>query len=151
MVNVMKRYIVSLLIILFISLIINKKENILLVFDETSEYAMYILEFPNQNISTNNIDLFNNIKIIWIKPYINNLYKSKLNYKVYYFEDVSLKENVNKFKNQYINLLYIKGYKQDALNLKISGIKIEKMKVYCEEKDIENINIDNMQIKRVES
>ena len=57
MVNVMKRYIVSLLIILFISLIINKKQDIMLLFNETSEYAMYILEFPNYNVSTNNINL----------------------------------------------------------------------------------------------
>jgi len=151
MVNVMKKYIISLLIIFLFSLTIDKKEQTMLVFNETWEHAIYILEFPNQNVSTNNIKLFDNVKIIWIKPYINNIYKNKLNYKVYYFEDISQEENINKFKNQFIDLLYINGYRTDAMNYKVSGIKIEKMKVYCNEDDIRNINIENIKYKMVES
>jgi len=151
MVNVMKKYIISLLIIFLLSLFINNEETKLVFNDIEEEYSMYILQFPNLNMSTNNINLFKNIKIIWIKPYINNIYINKLNYKVYYFEDISLDENIAKFKNQFIDLLYINGYRNDAMNFKISGIKIEKMKVYCKEEDIKSINVENIKYKRVES
>ena len=123
-----------------------KKENVTMVFnDGNNEYSMYILEFPNLNISTNNIQkIFENIKIIWIEPYVNLLYKDKLNYKKYYFEEISLKENINKFIKYYKNLLNNNNYNIDAINIDITGLKIIKMQVYCKEQDIINLNIDGL-------
>lgn len=141
-------------IIVLTILILNSynKNNIEPVFNEDNhEYSMYILEFPNQNISTNNIDnIFVNMKIIWLKPSINLLYKDKLNYKIYYFEDVSIKENINRFKANFITKLENNNYKSDAINYKILGIKISKMQVYSNEEDIMNLNIEGLKYKKIE-
>lgn len=147
----MKKYIVCLLVLLLI-LIINKKNDAVMVFNEkNNEYSMYILEFSNQNISTNNLEsVFKNIKIIWLEPVINIAYKDKLNYKYYYFEDISLKQNINKFKNNFIKKLNDNNYKLDAINYEILGIKISKMKVYCNEEDILNLKINGIKYKKSE-
>lgn len=148
----MKKYFVILLVILVLSLIFNTKEEVQFVFNEQdNEYSMYILEFPNQNVSTNNIEnIFEDIKIIWLEPFINVLYKDKLDYKIYYFEDISLKQNIVKFKNNVINKLQNSNYKQDAINYQILGIKINRMKVYCTEDDILNLKIDGIKFKKSE-
>lgn len=144
----MKKYIIVLILFLIILNFNNNEQMVVQM--ENSEYAMYILEFPNLNISTNNINKFENIKIIWIKPYINKIYKDKIKYNVYYFEDISLNSNINKFTNKFIDLLQKNGYINDALNYKISGIRINKMKVYCNETTLINLNIEGMKYKKEE-
>jgi len=144
----MKKYIVSLLLIFILNIVINKEETILVFSEKENEYSMYVLEFPNYNISTNNIEKkFKDIKIIWIEPYINGLYK--LNYK-YYFEDISIKQNFNKFKTNLIKKLNSSNYKNLIINYEITGIKVNKMQVYCKESDILNLNIDGIKYQKNE-
>jgi len=144
----MKKYIVSLLLIFILNIVINKEETILVFSEKENEYSMYVLEFPNYNISTNNIEKkFKDIKIIWIEPYINDLYK--LNYK-YYFEDISIKQNFNKFKTNLIKKLNSSNYKNLIINYEITGIKVNKMQVYCKESDILNLNIDGIKYQKNE-
>ena len=148
----MKKYIIGLLTIIGLSFFINKNDEAVPVFNEQStEYAMYILIFPNQNVSTNNLEnIFKDIQIIWLEPSINVLYKERLNYKQYYFEDIFLKENINRFKNNFLTKLQDNNYKLDAINLQISGIKINRMKVYSNEENIKNLKIDGMKYEKIE-
>lgn len=147
----MKKYIIILFSIFIFSLVIINDNELTLVFnEEDNEYSMYILELENSNISTNNIEnIFKDIKIIWIEPYINTLYKDKLDYR-YYFEDISLKQNLNKFKNNLIKKINNLNYKNLAINYEITGIKVNKMKVYCKENDILNLNMNNINYKKDE-
>lgn len=152
----MNKYIISFLVMLMViisSFILNlKQEDNIMVFNEyDNDYGMYILQFPNYNISTNNLEnKFRNIKIIWLEPYINILYKDKLDYKKYYFEDISLKENINRFKNYFLTKLKDNNFNIEAINYQISGIKISKMKIYASEEDINKLNIEGIKFKKVE-
>ena len=144
----MKKYIISLLLVFILSIIINKEDSLIVFNEENNEYGMYILEFSNYNISTNNIENnFKDIKIIWVEPYLNNLYKIK--YK-YYFEDISIEQNINKFKTNVIKKLNELNYKNVAINYEITGIKLNRLKVYCQEDDIINLKIDGLKYKKVE-
>lgn len=134
----MKKIILAFTICFFVFLSFNFKEKTSLTFSTiNNDYAFYILEFHSQNISTNNFnDYFMDIDVIWIEPYINPLYnhiKTKYQFK-----------NINSFKNEFISLLARNGLHSEALNLKIEGIKIKKIKVYSSESDIQNLKIENM-------
>jgi len=149
----MKKYIIGFLVIfLGFVLNLNLKENNIMVFNEyNNEYGMYVLEFPNYNISTNNLEnKFRDIKIIWLEPYVNILYKEKLGYKRYYFEEISLSENINRFKSYYITKLNNYNYNLDAINYQISGIKIIRMKIYSNEDNIKKLNIEGIRFQKVE-
>lgn len=131
MVSFMKKIILFVFFLLFIN------NPSMPVFNEIKlESNTYILEFPNQNISTNNFDLyFNDINVIWIEPYINDLYKIK---KRYQFKDIQT------FKNDVINELIKSNYKNESINLNISGIIIKKIKVNCDLDKIKKLNIENI-------
>ena len=148
----MKKYIIGLLSIIVLNLCINKNNDILPVFNEQSnEYGMYILTFPNKNISTNNMEnIFKDIQIVWLEPVVNVLYKERLNYKQYHFENISLKENINRFQKQFLTQLQNNNYKLDAINLQISGVKINRMKIYSNEESIKNLNIEGLKYEKIE-
>ena len=135
MVSFMKKIILFVFFLLFIN------NPSMPVFNEIKlESNTYILEFPNQNISTNNFDLyFNDINVIWIEPYINDLYKIK---KRYQFKDIQT------FKNDVINELIKSNYKNESINLNISGIIIKKIKVNCDLDKIKKLNIENIIINQ---
>ena len=141
----MKKIILTFTICFFIFLNINLEKEIIPTFNAVNnDYSFYILEFKGQNISTNNFDdYFKNIDVIWIEPYINALYKKvKTRYQF---------KNIYDFKQEFVNLLIKKGYRSNALNLKISGIKIKKMKVYSSESTIRNLKIENMTFDIIDS
>ena len=135
MVSFMKKFILFVFFLLFIN------NPPMPVFNEIKlESNTYILEFPNQNISTNNFDLyFNDINVVWIEPYINDLYKIK---KRYQFKDIQT------FKNDVINELIKSNYKNESINLNISGIIIKKIKVNCDLDKIKKLNIENIIINQ---
>ena len=139
MVKFMKKI---LILAICIFLLLNFKEDkIITAFNENEEYSFYILEFLNKNISTNNFDkYFSNLNVIWIEPYINELYADRIKkrYKL---------DNLNKFKSKYLEILIDNGYRNEAINLKLEGIKIKKIKLYASNKIVENLKIENMIIK----
>ncbi len=139
MVKFMKKI---LILAICIFLLLNFKEDkIITAFNENEEYSFYILEFLNKNISTNNFDkYFSNLNVIWIEPYINELYADRIK-KRYQFD------NLNKFKSKYLEILIDNGYRNEAINLKLEGIKIKKIKLYASNKIVENLKIENMIIK----
>ena len=139
MVKFMKKI---LILAICIFLLLNFKEDkIITAFNENEEYSFYILEFLNKNISTNNFDkYFSNLNVLWIEPYINELYADRIK-KRYQFD------NLNKFKSKYLEILIDNGYRNEAINLKLEGIKIKKIKLYASNKIVENLKIENMIIK----
>lgn len=131
----MKKIIIILIILFLIKFSYNDTQS---VFLSKVEYSnLYEITCLN-NISTNNfLNYFNDIKIIWIKPKINILYKDKmLKFNKYYFKEISNDKNIENFKNEYINYIKKIGYKSESLKLKTSGIMIEKIKVYLNEENL---------------
>lgn len=131
-----------LLIVILVSLIINIESNTEMVFNEFLEKTnIYEITFTN-NLSTNNfLKYFSDVKIIWIKPKMNTLYADKLiKYNKYYFKEVSNDKNIDKFKKDYIDYIDKLGYKNEALKLQISGVMIDKMKLYLNDDQLIYIN-----------
>ena len=64
----MKKIILTFTICFFVFLSINSKKEVYPTFNLiNNDYSFYILEFKNQNISTNNFNrYFENIDVIWI-------------------------------------------------------------------------------------
>ena len=123
------------LLIIFIFLFnLNYSEKIVTTFKENNLNNFYILEFPNNNLSTNNfLNYFSDVQVIWIE--FNTKYDIK---KRYVYKDI------DEVKNKYIDELNKNNYKMDAINMFVSGIIINKIKVYSNINKINNLNIENM-------
>ena len=128
----MKKIIVLIIFIFLFNL--NYSENIMTTFKENNLNNFYILEFPNNNLSTNNfLNYFSDVQVIWIE--FNTKYDIK---KRYVYKDI------DEVKNKYIDELNKNNYKMDAINMFVSGIVINKIKVYSNINKINNLNIENM-------
>lgn len=123
------------LLIIFIFLFnLNYSEKIMTTFKENNLNNFYILEFPNNNLSTNNfLNYFSDVQVIWIE--FNTKYDIK---KRYVYKDI------DEVKNKYIDELNKNNYKMDAINMFVSGIVINKIKVYSNINKINSLNIENM-------
>ena len=128
----MKKIIILIIFIFLFNL--NYSENIMTTFKENNLNNFYILEFPNNNLSTNNfLNYFDDIQVIWIE--FNTKYNVK---KRYVYKDIV------DVKNKYIEELNKNNYKVDAINMFVSGIVINKIKVYSNISKINSLNIENM-------
>lgn len=139
----MKKILVIILILLFLTYQNNEKT--VFVFNEEDEYSYFVLKFPDYNVSTNNLYLFDGLNIIWIKPF--NLYK--MTFPEFYFNNNSLSNNISRIMDKYLNLLEQKGYKHEIINSKLFGIKISEIKIYSKLSEIKKINIDNINYEKV--
>lgn len=125
------------LLIIFILVNFNYNEKIVTTFKEDVNNSFYILEFPNNNITTNNfLNYFDNIQVIWVE--VNSKYNVKKRYNYY---------NIDKLKKDYLEELENNNYKLEAINHQISGIIINKIKVYSNINKINKLNIENMIVK----
>lgn len=125
---------VILLIIFIFLLNLNCNEKVITTFKENNINNFYILEFPNNNISTNNfLNYFGNIQVIWVE--VNTKFNVKKRYKY---------TDVDKLKVDYFNELKNNNYKLEVINFQISGIIINKIKVYSNIDKINKLNIENM-------
>ena len=128
----MKKIIISIIFIFLLNL--NYNEKLMTTFKENNLNSFYILEFPNNNISTNNFsNYFKDIQVIWIE------FSSKFNVKKRYFYN-----NISDVKNKYIDELNNNNYKTESVNIFVSGIVINKIKVYSNIDKINSLNIENM-------
>lgn len=128
----MKKIIILIIFIFLFNL--NYSENIMTTFKENNLNNFYILEFPNNNLSTNNfLNYFDDIQVIWIE--FNTKYDVK---KRYVYKDIV------DVKNKYVEELNKNNYKMDAINMFVSGIVINKIKVYSNINKINSLNIENM-------
>ena len=120
------------LILIILALFFYKDSDAETVFNDDFEYSFYILEFPNNDLSTNNFNsIISDVQIIWIRPYVNNLYLNKLNRRYFY-------DNVDKFKDKFIEEI-ASLYYEESLKLKIDGIIIKQVKVYSDGDSINKI------------
>lgn len=125
---------VILLIIFVFLLNLNYEERISTAFKEDNEYNFYVLEFPNKNLSTNNfLNYFNDIQVIWVEVYSKYNVKKRYNY-----------TNISELKKSYLKELENNNYKLEAINFKISGFIINKIKIYSNINKINKLNIENM-------
>lgn len=116
------------------------------------EFSEYILTFPNQNISTNNFDIyFNGLKVIYVEAKVDKVYQETLkNYIKYEFTSLSNLENINKLKENIISVLEDNGFRKEAVTIRVEGLKLKSVKVYCTDKDINNLSnkIENLTIEK---
>lgn len=116
------------------------------------EFSEYILTFPNQNVSTNNFDIyFNDLKVIYVEAKVDKVYQQTLkNYIKYEFTSLSNLENINKLKENIISVLEDNGFRKEAVTIRVEGLKLKSVKVYCTDKDINNLsnNIENLTIEK---
>lgn len=133
---------VSLFIVLLIlgMIVNNSKIKTEMVYSEIEEhnYRQIYLLFENNNLNTNNfIELFNNIVVLKIYPYINPVYASRIkaNYN-YSFNHGNYSYELEKFKTEYLKVLKNIGLVSEANYYQSSGVIIKRVLVY---EDINNL------------
>lgn len=91
------------------------------------------------NLTSKNMFLkLRDFKIYKIVPYVNPIYKRKLNsLSKYYFNNYISQNDIQKFINYYLNELKNNGYYNDYYNYYIHGIPIER--VYIEKNELLDI------------
>ena len=138
--------IILIIICTFYSLIITKSDNAKTVFNENlNNYDIYVLDISNNNISTNTLaNYFDNIKILEIYPYINPIYKKIINMSSYSFNTIlSNKKNISNFTTKYLYLLKKNTLNEELTKYSLNGIKINKVKIYASNNDINNLLNEN--------
>lgn len=144
----MKKFFVGLFVLLLCSM--NFKKELIATVNLSPNYEaydVYELKFDIKQLSTKNFTKYiNNVKVISIKPFINELYIDKLNFTEYKFNHLSIQSNINRFSNYFIELLNSNGYKQDALKGSIEGVFIKKVVVYGTIQEIEGLK-NNLSFK----
>lgn len=125
--------IVLFIIFIFLLNLNYQKENIS-TFKEKNDNQFYILEFPNNNLSTNNfLNYFSDIQVIWVELNIKLNVKKRYNY-----------ININQLRQSFFNELEENNYKSEAINYQISGVIINKIMIYSNKSKINNLNIENI-------
>lgn len=128
------------------------RENVIPVFNENiNSYDVYLLDVSKEEITTNNIaDIFDTIKILEIYPYINPIYKKLINLSNYSFNTIlSNKKNISNFITEYLNQLENNKLKEELVKYSINGIKINYLKIYASNNDINKLisNYNMIKIK----
>lgn len=108
-------------------------------------YGIYLLEFDDNYINTNNINkIFDGIMILEIYPNNNKIYEYKMPKK--YFINSSNYNDIVKFKNKYVQLLKLNGFNNQINSINIYGIQISKVKIYVSDVYVKKI-ISNGKIR----
>lgn len=135
----MKKLLIVLLVILLV-IPIYSKEKTKTVFNELElDNHIYEVTFGKGDMNTNKIIKYlNDIRILTIYPYVNQIYaKNFNNLESYSFPN---KVDIDKFSEYYISELDKNGFKQEAIWAKINGIAIQKIKVYTKEEKLKSLN-----------
>ncbi len=141
-------FILTVLIIFFL---FNNKDEIITVFNTNDYYEIDYLDVRDANLNTENfLDYFDNddIDILKIEPYINPVYKNKIDFDTYLFNYSSKKNNIKIFKNIYLEKIKNINY-DDYCFYRIKGVKIDLVKVYSTEENIKKILKKNKNVKYV--
>lgn len=157
MVKYMKKIIIifSIVFLIFIININHKNEKV----EEVSlnektvfnidEYNVFKLNLEEENITTLNLGniITKDMNIISIIPYVNPLYIDKIDPIKYKYENMSLKKNMAKLTNYYIDYIKDKGIVDDLNYIKVDGLKIIELEVYARGSDIVNMAYNYRKIK----
>ncbi len=128
----MKKY---LIIIFLIILIADNNNPVLTVYGSINETVLY--QVNSNEITTKNINNFNDIKIISIKPYIPIKYYPKFDFDEYIFTEYTRDKNISNLIQRYqVNLDKI-----GDINLKneitVNGVKITEVIIEANKNQIE--------------
>lgn len=106
--------------------------------DDIEQYGNFELLLSDIKITTNNFnDYFKNYKIISITPYLNPIFKSKLKTDLTYnFKNIKLNNNLNNFIAFYEKQIRNSGYTQNIEMIYYQGIKIDKVVIFTNLKNI---------------
>lgn len=136
MVKSMKQLVLT-VILLVLLLNISLKEDTQLVFNEEDGFNFYKITLQDKILSTKKIEeYFSNVEILTLTPYVNPLYKNQILEQSFQFDTVSISKNVFNLTNKYIYLLQKNGYVKDVIKIKLDGMYIKNMIVYCSEEMI---------------
>ena len=123
-----------LLIIMCLSVIFfymsKKNENVVSTFNEYEiNNKTYIINLDN-NITTRNLDGFNDSEIVAIYPNISSKYDKIINSGWFYIDKTkSFKSNINKFEQYYQNMFEYNKILNESLEIEYNGLSIKKIKV----------------------
>ena len=123
-----------LLIIMCLSVIFfymsKKNENVVPTFNEYEiNNKTYIINLDN-NITTRNLDGFNDSEIVAIYPNISSKYDKIINSGWFYVDKTkSFKSNINKFEQYYQNMFEYNKILNESLEIEYNGLSIKKIKV----------------------
>ena len=123
-----------LLIIMCLSVIFfymsKKNENVVPTFNEYEiNNNTNIINLDN-NITTRNLDGFNDSEIVAIYPNIPSKYDKIVNSGWFYIDKTkSFKSNINKFEQYYQNIFEYNKILNESLEIEYNGLSIKKIKV----------------------
>lgn len=132
-------YMKKLLLLFFLFLLVflgNKKNTMSVFITDNNDFNFYVL---STNLSTKTLSNYLNdeIKIISLYPSIKLNYNSDIKSYKYDFMCFNYLDDINKFINEYRNLLYKNKYNNDASIISFEGIKLRKIVVYT---NLNNVN-----------
>lgn len=136
--------------------LINNNDSAKTVFNKLDEYYydVYIVDVSNENINTKNIfDYFDGVTILKIYPNNNPIYSKFINIDEYEFDNIlSQKKNISNFVSIYNNKLKENALIKEVESFNISGIKINKLKVYTSTEQIDKVKelLPNVNIEECE-
>jgi len=107
-----------------------KNENVVSTFNEYEiNNKTYIINLDN-NITTRNLDGFNDSEIVAIYPNISSKYDKIINSGWFYVDKTkSFKSNINKFEQYYQNMFEYNKILNESLEIEYNGLSIKKIKV----------------------
>lgn len=155
----MKKIIIIMMLLGLISILnMNKKKEVQLVYldqetqdNYSAEYDIFYLDFRNSNLTSNNfLKYFNkDITVIKVYPYINPIYKNKLDKRMhsYDFSTSNLNTNLVNLNDFYINMLKKNGTSTEYENVYLMGVKIDMVKIYANYIDVYQIIKKDKNIK----
>lgn len=122
---------------------LEKNENTKTVFNKIDQfyYDVYIIDVSKENINTKNmLDYFDNVDILKIYPSNNPIYSKFIKINEYEFDNIlSDKKNISNFINIYNTKLKENALIKEVELFNISGIKLEKIRVYGTEEQISKL------------
>ena len=136
--------------------LVNSNDSTKTVFNKLDEYYydVYIVDVSNENINTKNIfDYFDGVTILKIYPNNNPIYSKFINIDEYEFDNIlSQKKNISNFVSIYNNKLKENALIKEVESFNISGIKINKLKVYTSTEQIDKVKelLPNVNIEECE-
>lgn len=136
--------------------LVNSNDSTKTVFNKLDEYYYdtYIIDVSNENINTKNIfDYFDGVTILKIYPNNNPIYSKFINIDEYEFDNIlSQKKNISNFVSIYNNKLNDNALIKEVESFNISGIKINKLKVYTSTEQIDKVKelLPNVNIEECE-
>ena len=102
------------------------------------EYNVFYLDLSEEEITTLNLNKIvnKNMDLINIVLDVNKLYRDKIGYINYKYQNISFKRNMNKLTDEYVTLIKDKGFIDNFDYISVTGIKIVGIELYTSGQEI---------------